>query len=632
MSEAHLAIQPLGRRIDIPIGKSIYSVARSAGVASEAFCGGKGLCGKCRIVIREGKDLLSGLTDSETRFLSKTEIRDGYRLACETIVKASGDLVVEIPTESQVRRQRLSVLGIDRKISLEPAILKYVLHPPPATLDDVTADLERLLASLKTTHNIRNVAINYEALKKLPETLRGGNWTVTTVVKMDREIIDVDQGDTSEKRYGFAVDIGTTKLAGYLVDLGSGAVVATASMMNPQIPYGEDVISRISYAMKDRKKLVELQATVTDALNRLLSEAVRNAKIDHKDVYDVVVVGNTAMHHIFFGITPDFISLSPYPPAAQSCLDIRAKDMGLETNSGAYVYSYPIIAGFVGADAVADIIATGLFEAQETSLLIDIGTNTEIVLGNRDSMICSSTASGPAFEGAHIKHGMRAATGAVEKVWIDPDTFEPFCRVIDETKPEGICGSGIVDALAELFKVGILDQTGKMNQELRIPRLRHEGEPCYILANSDETATGKEIVVTQKDINEIQLAKSAIYSGTSILMRKFGVERGHISKLFLAGAFGTYVDPESARMIGMLPDIPTDRIEFAGNTAGSGARMALISTKIREVAVNITEKMSYLELAKEVDFQEEFMKALYFPHKETERFPSIAKLIRRNKR
>jgi uncharacterized 2Fe-2S/4Fe-4S cluster protein (DUF4445 family) len=283
------------------------------------------------------------------------------------------------------------------------------------------------------------------------------------------------------------------------------------------------------------------------------------------------------------------------------------------------------VAGFVGADAVSDIIATGVFETEEISLLIDIGTNTEIILGNRESMICCSAASGPAFEGAHIKHGMRAATGAIEKVWIHPVTFEPSCRVIDETKPEGICGSGIVDALAEMFKVGILDKTGKMSQGLNIPRLKHGGE--YVLAKEDETVTGREVTVTQQDVNEIQLAKSAIYSGTSILMKRFGVDTDQIARVYLAGAFGTYVDPESARTIGMLPDVPTNRFEFAGNTAGSGARMALKSTDIRSVASTIVKKIQYLELAGEADFQQEFMKALYFPHREIERFPSISKLL-----
>ena len=614
--------------MSVSIGENIYSVTRSAGIASDAFCGGRGLCGKCRIIIREGRELLSDLAESEARFLSNTEISDGYRLACETMVKSPGDLVIEIPRESQVRRQRLSVLGLEREVPRTPIVRKYVVQVPKPTLDDATADLECLLNSLKPTHGLHSLSVSYEALKKLPEILRSGKWTVTATVRDAEEIMDVDPGDTSEKRYGFAVDIGTTKLAGYLVDLGNGSVLATTSMTNPQIPYGEDVISRISYVMEDKKKLVELQTTIIDAVNRLLGEAVGTAKIERKDVYDVVVVGNTAMHHIFFGITPDFLSLSPFSPAIQSSLDIRAKEVGLGVNSGAYVYSYPIIAGFVGADAVADVIATGLFEAEEISLLMDIGTNTEIVLGNRDSMISCSTASGPAFEGAHIKHGMRAATGAIEKVWIDPDTFEPSCRVIDETKPEGICGSGIVDAIAEMFKVGILDETGKMTKELDIPRLRHNGERCYVLAKGDETVTGKEIVVTQHDVKEIQLAKGAIYSGISIAMKRFGVDRNQIVKIYLAGAFGTYVDPESARMIGMVVDVPTDRFEFAGNTAGSGARMALISSETREVARSMVRKIKYLELAAEMDFHEEFMNALYFPHKEIERFPDVAKLIK----
>jgi uncharacterized 2Fe-2S/4Fe-4S cluster protein (DUF4445 family) len=517
---------------------------------------------------------------------------------------------------------------MEKRIDPRPGVMKHAVQITTPTLKDAAADLERLLITLESAHHLYNISVNYEALKKLPSTLRVTKGLVTVVMKDGKEIIDVQPGDTSHKRHGFAVDVGTTKLAAYLVDLNNGSVVATASMMNPQIPYGEDVISRITYVMKDRKKLNELQAIVVNGVNVLLNDTLKTAKVEREDVYDIVAVGNTAMHHIFFGITPDFVSLSPYPPVLQSALDIRAKEVGLDANLGAYVYSYPIIAGFVGADAVADIVATGLFETDETSLLIDIGTNTEIILGNRNSMICCSTASGPAFEGAHIKHGMRASTGAIEKVWIDPDTLEPSCRVIDETEPEGICGSGIVDALAEMFKVGILDKTGKMNSELENPRLKHDGgKPTYVLVKDCESAIGREIVVSQHDVNEIQLAKAAIYSGTSILMKRFGVETDDIARLYLAGAFGTYVDPESARMIGMLPDISTDRFEFAGNAAGSGARMGLISTEIRGIVHKLVKNIRYIELAGEKHFQEEFMKALYFPHKEVERFPNVGKLL-----
>lgn len=627
LSEAHVAIQPVGRRVNVPLGENVFSAARSAGVASEAFCGGRGICGKCRVVVREGSQLLSDLVDSERKFLSQSEIRNGYRLACQMIVRSPGNLTLEIPKESQVRRQRLSVLGIERSTQPAPSITKHVLHISPPTLQDVTADLERLLNTLESEHQLGGVLINYESLKRLPAILRSKNWIVTVVLRNGREIVDVQPGDASDHCFGFAVDIGTTKLAGYLVDLKNGSVVSTASMMNPQIPYGEDVITRISCTMNDPQKLSELQMAVLGGVNKLLSDACKIAGVGPRDVYDVVAVGNTAMHHIFFGIRPDYVALSPYPPALQSSLSVRAKDVGLDVNQGAYVYSYPTIAGFVGADAVADIMATGMFEAKETTLLIDIGTNTEIVLGDSSSMISCSAASGPAFEGAHIRDGMRASAGAIEKVWINPQSFEPSYRVIDDGKPEGICGSGIVDAIAEMFKVGLLDNTGRMQPNNTRRFRRDEDLPIYVLANAEESASGKEVVITQRDVSEIQLAKSAIYSGTSILMKRFGVEREQIARVYLAGAFGTYVDPESARMIGMLPDVPTDRFEFAGNTAGSGARMALISTAIREIVHGVANKTKYLELAGQSDFQEEFMKALYFPHQETERFPTVEKLL-----
>jgi uncharacterized 2Fe-2S/4Fe-4S cluster protein (DUF4445 family) len=456
----------------------------------------------------------------------------------------------------------------------------------------------------------------YVVLKELPEAIRKGNWDVTVTVTSDGLITWVEGGRREKPIYGFAIDIGTTKMAGYLVDLTSGDMVAKAAMTNPQVTFGGDVISRISYALNGLDQLAQLQRVVVEATNSLIQECCAQAHAEFRDVFHVVIVGNTVMHHIFLGITPKYVGLSPYTPVFRNPFQIYAKEVGIAANPGCVLDALPCVAGFVGADAVADILATQMHTSSALALLVDIGTNTEIVLGKEGGLLCCSSPSGPAFEGAQIKNGMRAEVGAIERVWVDPTTLEAEYNTIGGKKPRGICGSGAIDAIASMRRTGIIDSEGRFNSETGSERIRRvDGMAEYVLARKEETQIGRDISITQRDIEEIKLAKAAVYTGIVILARHLKIQTDDIEKFFVAGAFGTYVDPHSARTIGMYPDIPLGRISFVGNAAGSGARMALLSKHKRKEAQQIAETIKYIELAAQPDFQKEFIDSLYIPHK-----------------
>ena len=626
---ATLTFQPYGKRTKVKVNQTFLEAARANGVYIRSICGAKGLCGKCRIIVHKGKEYLSQPSEAERRIFSEEDLENGFRLACQVTATREGEIVVEVPRESQVDRQRLLLRGLENNAMLAPAVRKITISLEEPSLLDTTSDVDRIVEAVERKTGFR-VRIDYETLKRVPHVLRKGKWEVIAVIWRNQEIISVQPGENNEI-YGLAVDVGTTKLAGFLLDLNDGKVVAAASMMNPQIAYGEDIISRIRYVMENDANLSRLQQVVVEGVNRLISELCKKAGISPNEIFDAILAGNTAMHHIFLGIPPNYLSQIPYPAALQSPIDVKARDLALNIERGAYLHALPAIAGFVGGDAVADILATGVHEADELSMLVDVGTNTEIVLGNKDRLIACSCASGPAFEGAHIKHGMRAATGAIERIWIDPQNYEVGYKTIGDVKPRGICGSAIVDVVAEMLKVGLVDHSGKFNREAETPRLRLEKKPAeFVIAWNDETSIDSEIVVTQEDIREVQLAKAAIYTGAYMLMRQMKVQLDDIQRIFLAGAFGTYVDPNSARIIGMYPDVPLNKVRFVGNTAGSGARMALLSVAARKKAEDIAKRVKYVELGAEPDFQNEFVKATYFPHQQIARFPSVSKMLGRS--
>ncbi len=620
--------QPEGKRVKVPSGNTILDAAKLAGVDLTSICGGLGECGKCKVIIEKGEKNVNPLTSIERKLLSENELSLGYRLACRTIIK--GPLLIRIPEESRTGRQRLQVEGIKTPVKLEPFIKKYFLKLSKPNLQEVKSDAESLLDGLRTNYRLQGLRLDFAVLKSLPLILRERLWKVTVTVWDDSVVIDVESGDTTKRVFGYAVDIGTTKIAGYLLDLNSGVVLAVDSLMNPQVSYGEDVISRIAYASEGPENLRRLQQAAVNGVNQILKNLLDKTGVKPREVYEMTTVGNTAMHHLFLGIPPKYVALAPYPPAIRSGMNVKSRDLGVNINENGNIYVLPVIGGFVGADTVAVILATELYKRKELCMILDIGTNTEVVLGNKEIMLACSCASGPAFEGAHIKYGMRAASGAIEMVKINPKTLEVEYQTIDNVKPHGICGSAMVDVTAEMLKAGIIDVSGAFNRRTNSPRLR-EGENGteFVLAWNNETAIEGDIAVTQKDIREIQLAKAAIHTGCTLLMKKMGITESDIELLFIAGAFGSYIDPEKARIIGMYPEISLSKVRIVGNAAGTGARMALLSKSIRKKAEEISRRVNYIELGAEPDFQVEFLNSHFLPHADLKKYPETISMLKK---
>lgn len=611
--------EPEGRRIEAEVGDSLLEVAYSAGIGIRSDCGGKGLCGKCRVIVQD-KSAVSEPTEAEMKHLSSKELAAGYRLACSTLLKHSTKVM--ILEESRVLARKIQVWGFEKPVEIKPFVKKFYVKLAKPTLLDIRTDFERILDLLEKEHGLRGLKIGYEALKKIPDTLRNANWQVTVTLLGDREIIALEEGDTSSQILGLAVDIGTSKIVGSLVDLVTGKTLSTGFIENPQMFYGEDIISRITFSANDEEKLKTLHKLLVEGINKVLAYVSAQAGVNPQNVYEVTVVGNTAMHHFFLGINPKHVAISPFTPALKSSVNVKAKDLNIKTCPEGRVHVFPVIAGFVGADAVADVLASGIYETEDLSLLLDIGTNTEVFVGNSEDILSCSCASGPAFEGIHIKHGMKAVTGAIEKVNIGPD-YEVEYKTVDDAAPRGICGSAMIDVVAEMFKRGIINQRGRFNLDVKTPRLRRVNEELeFVLVWKNESGIDRDITVTQKDITQIQLAKAAIFAGCWILVKRKNVKLDDIHQLLIAGSFGSYINPENAKLIGLVPDVPAEKIKFVGNTALAGAKMALISVEARQTAETISRRTRYLELAIDPAFQQEFADAMFIPHKDSSRFPS----------
>jgi uncharacterized 2Fe-2S/4Fe-4S cluster protein (DUF4445 family) len=649
-NKCKVIFQPSGRRGEVDEGKTLIEAAQSLGVDIEAICGGKKVCGKCKVRIEEGyfeKDNidssmnnLSEITDDEKKHI-KPEDGPGIRLACTAELK--GDVKVFVPERSRAGKQIVRKAAKELVIKLDPAVKKYSLELSPPTLHDMTTgDMERVLGFLDEKYGLKSLSFDYIVLKELQDVIRRGAWDITVSVWMDKEIVKVESG-LVEGCYGIAVDIGTTTVVGYLCDMVTGAVVATESMMNPQVPYGEDVMSRITYAMTNPDGLERMQRAIIDSLNELIEKASAELRINGSkggaNIVDMTVVFNTAMHHIFLGLNPEYIGRSPFVPSVQHSLNIKARDIGININPASYIHVLPIEAGFVGADNVGVLIAEEPYNQDERVLIIDIGTNGELLLGNRDRICSTSCATGPAFEGAQIKFGMRAAPGAIEKVTIEPATKEPRYKVIGKTdwhthlqkvNAKGICGSAIIDAVAEMFKAGIIDKSGRFVHGLDTPRVRKalDGKPEYVLAWAEETSIGTDITVTQADVRALQLAKGALYTGAKLMMKKMGIEK--LDRVVLAGAFGSYIDKESALTLGMFPDCDIEKVYAVGNAAGDGARMALLNRGKRLEAEERARWVEFVEIAVDPGFEKEFMQAMHIPHMK-DKFPALNALLEQRK-
>lgn len=638
---------PSGRRGLIKQGETVLEAARQVGVEIESICGGGMTCNKCRIQVESGRFDKHGITSADAHLsqASSEEIAllerlnsPECRLSCQA--KILNDVLIFVPEESRAQKQVIRKSATERVIDIVPAVRQVFVQVARAELGEHRGDWGRLQAALAEKWGINDLSIDLKVLQSLQETLRKDDWGVTVTLWQERDVIDVQSG-YSEGVYGLAVDIGSTTIAGHLCDLRTGEILATESVMNPQITYGEDLMSRVSYAMMNSDGLKKMHTAVIQALNRLAQAAARSADLQSKNIHEAVFAGNTTMIHILLGINPIELGGAPFALANRYAMDLKASELGLRFHPNGRIHILPAEAGHVGADNVAALIAEEPYNREEMVLLVDVGTNAEIVLGNRDKMMSASSPTGPAFEGAQITHGMRAAPGAIERVRIDQKTRAANFRVIGEDRwsdewrlgnevpPEeqprtlasGICGSGIIEVIAEMFLAGILLPDGRFNPNLSDERVRWNGRKGeYILATGQQTANGQPIIVTQDDVRAIQLAKAALYAGAKLLMNRMGVDK--VDKIVMAGAFGSYIDPKYAMILGLIPDCQLDNVMAVGNAAGDGARIALLNKNKREEAQRIAEWVTYVETAVDPEFQDAFVGAIHIPHA-SDRFPHL---------
>jgi uncharacterized 2Fe-2S/4Fe-4S cluster protein (DUF4445 family) len=674
MTKKHtIILQPSGRRGQVEEGTSVRTAARELGVEIESICAENATCGKCIVLIEEGRfekynidskrEHLSPVSIEESAYLARRPklLKDkGWevgqvRLSCQA--KIRGDVLINVPEESRGNKQIVRKSARERAIEVKPAIRKYLVSMSPPTLERPIADWERLAKGLETSMGLvrgteeklprwYELTIDYQCLRTLSKTLReatpkGAGWQVTVSVWNDRDVIAVQPGYV-EDSYGAAVDIGSTTVALYLCNLRTGELLAAESEMNPQIVYGEDVMSRIQYTIEHPDGLEKLHKAIISTLNKLLKQAANTAEVKTEDILEMVLVGNSTMHHLVLNLPPKDLGLAPFVPAIHESVDVKARELGLQINPSGNVHVLPTIASFVGADTSGMILAEEPHKQDENWLLIDVGTNAELVLGNRKRLVCTSTPTGPALEGAHVEYGMRAAPGAMERVQIDEATLEPKYKVIGvegwntdhaefKGQVKGICGSAIIDAVAELFRTEIVDSRGRFKKELKSTsspkgnRVR-EGESGweYVIAWAEETSIGRDIPITQQDVRQIQLAKAALFTAARTLLKRMNLQSP--DKIILAGGFGSYIDKEKAMLIGLIPDCALENVYAVGNAAGDGARIALLNVEKRNEIDSVTRKVERFELPTDPEFQNQFMLATSFPHM-SEPFEHIAHLI-----
>jgi uncharacterized 2Fe-2S/4Fe-4S cluster protein (DUF4445 family) len=604
-----ITVQPEGVRISVAKGANLLTALREAGVNVESVCGGHGVCKKCLVEVVSGELSEPTLAEAELEHISKS-----LRLACQT--RVIGDAVVNVPQSSRQTRGKILEWGRIDESKLSPSIRLANVELERPSLRDQRSDSERLL------HALNAEAIDYFLLKRLPSKLRDIDWKAEAVL-YDCEVLDVRPQENRDV-YGLAVDVGTTTVVAYLVNLKTGRIVATKSDYNGQIVHGDDVISRINYALKDYDKIVELQSRILATINKLVQEAVEGAGCSTSDVYEASFAGNTVMMSFLCGAETSAIASAPYVPPFRSSLRLKARDLGLKLNSSAVVYTLPLISGYVGGDVVADILVSGMHKRDENSLLIDLGTNGEVVLKSGNGTFAASTAAGPALEGAGLSNGMRGMEGAIESVSIDTETYEVYYRTIGDKEPRGICGSGVVDSIACMLISGILDSKGRM-VDLNIPRLVRVGEErAFVLADGEG---GRKVYISQSDVRRFQLAKAAIFSACLLLLRMAGLSVRDLSRVYIAGAFGNYIDPRSAMTVGMIPELPSSKIVQIGNGSGYGAVMSLLSREAKEEAELVARTTKAIDLNAIREFQKEFIDATVFPHKRIELFPNAARAI-----
>ena len=643
--QALVVFTPSGKRGRFAVGTPILKCARSLGVDIDSVCGGRGICGRCQVVqsvgefakfgIRSEPGHISEPNNVERRYENKRGLKPGRRLSCNTLLL--GDTVIDVPADSQVHKQIVRKRAEVRDIELDPAIRLHYVEVEEPDMHKPTGDLERLVDALCEQWNLVDLEdCDLHVLHGLQAALRKGQWKVTVAVHRRRKITAIWPG-FHEKVYGVAFDIGSTTIAGHLCELATGDVVASSGVMNPQIRFGEDLMSRVSYVMMNPGGDGEMTIAVRDSINTLIGELAASGGIGIEDILNATFVGNPVMHHLLLGIDPIELGGAPFALAMNSGLTIWGNELDLRMHPNSRVYVLPCIAGHVGADTAAVVLSESPHLSEETLLVVDVGTNAEIICGNRTRLLAASSPTGPAFEGAQISGGQRAAPGAIERMRIDPDTLEPKFRIIgcdlwsdqdgfaeaaEATGVTGICGSGIIEALAEMFLTGIITRDGIVDGKMaaKSARVQADGRTFLYQIYSGEV----DIRITQNDIRAIQLAKAALYAGARLLMDKLEIET--IDRVVLAGAFGSHIDTKYAMILGMIPDCPLDKVSSAGNAAGTGARIALLNQKARDEIEDVVKKIEKIETAVEPRFQEHFVEAMAFPHK-TALYPNLSECV-----
>ena len=640
MSDALVVFTPSGRRGRFARGTSVLDAARRLGVDLDSVCGGRGICGRCQVTVAEGEHAKHGITctaaaltpatTTELAYAADRGLAEGRRLGCTALV--ADDAVVDVPPESQVYRQVVRKEADARPIAVDPVVRLHYVEVEEPQLASPRSDLSRLLDALGREWDLRDLAVDPGVLRLLQHALRTGEWRVTVAVH-DGAVVTAIWPGFHDVAYGIAFDVGSTTVAGHLCDLHTGEVVASAGEMNPQIRFGEDLMSRVSYVMLNPGSEKELTRVVRGCLAKLTAELCRDAGVERTDVLEVTLVGNPVMHHLLLGIDPTELGGAPFALAFDAGLRLHAAELGLPVNPGARAYVLPCIAGHVGADTAGVILAEAPHLSDEVSLVVDVGTNAEIVLGNRERLIAASSPTGPAFEGAQISCGQRAASGAIERVRIDPETLEPRVKVVGcdawsdepgfrDVQVTGVCGSGIIEVVAELHLAGILTTDGTIDGSLapQTPRIVADGRTfSYVL-----WAGEPELSITQNDVRQIQLAKAALHAGCRLLMERYGIEQ--VDSIRLAGAFGAQIDPVHALVLGLVPDCDPGGVSSAGNAAGDGARIALLDRGAREEIERVVRSVEKVETAVEPRFQEHFVHAMAIPH-DTDPYERLARSV-----
>lgn len=645
-TKTHLVVfTPSGKRGQFADGASVLEAARRLGVDLDSVCGGRGICGRCQVVQAVGDFSKHGIvsrpenltewTAVEARYVEKRgALAEGRRLGCQA--RLCGDLVIDVPADSQVHRQVVRKRPEARAVTVDPVVRLCYVEVAEPDMDNPASDLRRLQQALAAQWDIAETRAGLALLKELQPALRKGAWQATAAVRHDGEIVALWPG-FKDKAYGVAVDIGSTTIAAHLTDLATGDVIASAGVMNPQIRFGEDLMSRVSYVMMNPGGDKELTAVVRTALDELIGSLVAEAKLARSDVVEITVVGNPIMHHLFLGLDPTELGGAPFALTVDGGMDVRAADLGLAIAPGGFVYTLPCIAGHVGADAAGVLLSEGPEQADELTLVVDVGTNAEIFLGDKRRVLACSSPTGPAFEGAQISAGQRAAPGAIERFRIDRDTLEPSYKIIGsdlwsddpafaaaaaKTGVTGICGSGIIEAIAELYLAGVLTQDGVVDGAMaaRTPRVTQEGRTFTYVIREGEP----RIAITQGDVRAIQLAKAALHAGCKLLMDRLGTSE--VARVTLAGAFGSHIDPAHAMVLGLIPDCDFAKVTSAGNAAGTGARIALVNIEARRMIEKLVGRVEKIETATEPAFQAHFVAAMAFPHA-SDPYPKLARQI-----